>query len=227
MREDPHLQENSKECWNRIGDWGDATCVELETAIHCHNCPVYAAAGRSLLDREAPEGYLSEWTRVLAREDEVGNLDALSVLVFRLQKEWLALSTRLFKELLEERVVCHLPHRSNDVFMGLVNVQGEMRLCISLSDFLGLEKEDHSAQKMSHIVYRRMAVVEREGDCWVFPVDEVHGIHRFHPDELLDVPVTISKAAATYTKGIVRWQDRSIGCLDDELLFNSLQRRIL
>jgi len=131
------------------------------------------------------------------------------------------------KEVREECVICHLPHRSDNVFLGVVNVQGEMQLCISLSEFLGLEEADHSAQTMSHIVYKRMAVVEKEGARWVFPIDEIHDIHHFHPDELLDTPVTISRAAATYTKGILSWQDRNIGLLDDELLFNSLRRRIL
>jgi chemotaxis-related protein WspD len=98
MAESLEFQDETKHCWNRIGVWGDATCVELNEAVHCQNCPVYAAAGRSLLDREAPSGYLSEWTHVVAGENQDRVFDTVSALVFRLQKEWLALPTQLFKD---------------------------------------------------------------------------------------------------------------------------------
>jgi Magnesium chelatase, subunit ChlI len=48
----PNLLELPRErndCWNQIGVFGDGTCPELAKVIHCRNCPVYAAGGRSLL----------------------------------------------------------------------------------------------------------------------------------------------------------------------------------
>ena len=48
------------DCWNHIGVSGDGTCPELVKVVHCHNCPVYAAGGRSLLEREPPAEYLHE-----------------------------------------------------------------------------------------------------------------------------------------------------------------------
>ena len=212
-------------CWNLLGVWGDSSCQELPGAIHCHNCSVFGNAGRGLLDREPPADYLSDWTRVVASEVEAQAAQAESVLLFRIQGEWLALSTHLFKELLEERVVCRVPHRSDEVFLGLVNVQGETQLCISLSNFLRLENGE-VADQISHIVYPRMAVVEKDGSRWVFPLDEVHDVYRFHADEVLEVPSTVAKATAAFTRGIIRWQDRDVGYLDDEQLFTALQRRM-
>lgn len=63
----------------------------------------------------------------------------LSVVIFRLHKEWLALKASIFKEVTELAVVRTLPHRSNETFLGLVNIRGELQLCISLHHLLGLE----------------------------------------------------------------------------------------
>ena len=57
------------DCWNRIGVTGDRSCPELNTFVHCRNCPVFAAAARAFFDRPAPEGYLAEWSRWLADSD--------------------------------------------------------------------------------------------------------------------------------------------------------------
>ncbi|GAC1472517.1 MAG: chemotaxis protein CheW [Chamaesiphon sp.] len=215
------------DCWNQIGVWGDRSCPKLKAYIHCRNCPVYAAAGRSLLEREAPEGYLSEWTELLTEEKEASCKDTMSVVIFRLGTEWLALAAQLFQEVTQISVIRTLPHRSNQIFTGLVNIRGEIQICISLSHLLGLETEADSPQNVSHPVYRRMVVVETEGNHWVFPVDEIYGIHHFYPDELQNVPATISKARDTYSKGIIPWQEKNISYLDDELLFYTVKRRVL
>ena len=213
-------------CWNRIGVWGDSSCEELPGAVHCHNCTVFGNAGRGLLDREPPPDYLSDWTAFVASEADVQAPQTESVLLFRIQGEWLALATHLFQELLDIRVVCRVPHRTDEVFLGLINVQGETQLCVSLSNFLRLEDQEDTAEQISHIVYPRMAVVEKSGNRWVFPLDEVHDVYRFHADEVFEPPSTVTKASAAFTRGILRWQDKEVGYLDDELLFAALQRRI-
>ena len=92
------------DCWNHIGVSGDRSCPELNTFIHCRNCPVFATAARIFLDRRAPEGYLADWSRWLAdstgeargdeaeRDDDHALLhgEAVSVLIFCLGEEWLA-----------------------------------------------------------------------------------------------------------------------------------------
>lgn len=85
-------------CWNRIGVWGDRSCPELEAVTHCHNCPVFAAAGRSFLDAPSPPDYLDEWTRRLALPDGADAADVHSLLVFRLGSEWLALPVGVLVE---------------------------------------------------------------------------------------------------------------------------------
>jgi chemotaxis-related protein WspD len=73
--------------------------------------------------------------------------------------------------------------------------------------------------------------VERDKDRWVFLVDEIHGIHHFHPKALQPVPVTATTATPLLwpaaTTGVIDWQDTGVGYLDPELVFSALHREIL
>ena len=96
------------DCWNTIGVRGDRSCPELEKVVHCQNCPVFAAAGRRFLDAPSPPDYLEEWTERLAAPVEEAAADLVSVLVFRLADEWLALPVAVLVEVTPPRPV----HRS-------------------------------------------------------------------------------------------------------------------
>ena len=227
----PNLQELPRErhdCWNQIGVFGDGTCPELAKVIHCRNCPIYAAGGRSLLEREPPADYLREWTQALAEEkDEDQTEDALSVLIFRLGREWLALPTHVCQEVAEMRPIHILPHRSGPVLLGLVNIRGQIRLCVSLRELLGLEPADDSGRTTHHKNPRCLVVIARDRDHWVLLVDEIYGVQRFHRSAVRDAPVTVAKAAPGLTQGVIAWQDKGVGYLDDELLFLALRKEVL
>src|SRR5215813_146310 len=100
------------DCWNRIGVWGDRSCPELVPAVHCHNCPVFAAASRRFLDAAPPEGYLDEWTERLSTAAQDTATDLQSVLLFRLGEEWLALRIAVLLEVTIPRPVHRVPHRA-------------------------------------------------------------------------------------------------------------------
>src|SRR5437667_10341199 len=101
-----------RDCWNLIGIAGDRSCPELERHIHCRNCPVFSKAARGFFDHPAPEGYLAEWGRLLAAPVTPAESEDLSVLIFRLGNEWLALRTRVVVEVTTPRPVHRIPHRS-------------------------------------------------------------------------------------------------------------------
>jgi chemotaxis-related protein WspD len=222
------LHREHNDCWNQIGVSGDGTCPELAKVIHCRNCPVYAAGGRSLLEREPPAGYLREWTQALAEaKDEDRAEEALSVLIFRLGREWLALPTHVCQEVAEMRPIHTLPHRSGPVLLGLVNIRGQIRLCVSLSELLGLATADVTGQRTNHKNRQCLVIVARDSDHWVILVDELYGIQRFHLNAVRNAPVTVAKAMPRLTKGVIDWQDKSLGYLDDELVFLALRKEVL
>ena len=243
---------NVERCWNFIGIEGDRSCPQLATYTHCRNCPVYSTAGRYLLERSIPEDYRHEWTQLVAKSRASENsqishtlptTQTLTVVIFRLQREWLALSAQIFKEMALPSVIHTLPHRSNQILRGLVSIRGELLLCISLSHLLNLEVADTAVQTVSPVVYSRLVVLEKAGNTWVFAVDELYGVHRFHRDELQDAPKSLTQGTQTYTKGLFHWQppvsqiersasggsasrSHSVSYLDDELLFTTLARKV-
>jgi chemotaxis-related protein WspD len=211
------------DCWNHIGVWGDRSCPELLKVVHCHNCPVFAGAGRRFLDAPAPDGYAQEWAERLAPPIEEAATDLQSVLIFRLGEEWLALPAQVLLEVASLRPIHRVPHRAG-LLAGLVNIRGELYLCVRLAQLLGIRTED--GEPAGDRPGARLIVVEREGDRWVFPVEEVDQVYRFSTAELTGAPATLARAAARLTQGVFVWRERSIGYLDAVRLFHTLRARL-
>ena len=221
------------DCWNQIGVWGDRSCSQLEMVIHCRNCPVYSAAGRSLLERDIPLDYLNEGMAAIATPADAaieisegdrlvlkGSVDTPSVILFRLGDEQFALPVQVLHEVTRWGAIHRLPHRSNSVFLGLTSIRGEILITISLSQFLGLETVTDSS------ALSRLLVVGHDDRKWVFPVNQVHRIHRVQASELKEVPVVVSQGQS-YTQGIIDWQTKKVNYLDADLLFYTLERSLL
>jgi chemotaxis-related protein WspD len=225
-------------CWKIIGVWGDGKerCEYLSQVIHCRNCEVFTRAGRNLLERELPEEYMAEWTDVLASKKDLQLTGTMSVLIFRIEQEWLALPSLLFAEVIEQAKIHSLPHRPNPALLGVANVHGEVQLCVSLKSLLGIEGQRKTAEhrlaeakppeKNTTSLGQRMLVVDKENTRWVFPVDEIYGIQRIYPSQLGNTPVTVSKSGAGFSKGIFHWEDQRVALLDDDLLFFKLTRSV-
>ena len=216
--------EETNNCWKQEGIWGNGSCVELKQVINCRNCKIYSAAGRNLLERKPPVGYVEEWTKILAEEKIIRNQKNISVVIFRCGTECLALSTKVFKEITQMRIMHSLPHKSNTTLLGMVNIRGEIQLCVSFHGLLDLKKDNAILKNKNFNTFKRMVVIEKEGKKWVFPVDEIYGIYHFNQEAIGNVPVTVSKTAANFTKGIVNWQEKRVGFLDEELLFATLKK---
>ncbi|QEH31896.1 CheW-like domain protein [Aquisphaera giovannonii] len=226
------------DCWNVIGTGGDKSCPELEPHVHCRNCPVYASAARRFFDRPAPEGYLAEWTRWLGgsasaeggggqggveAEDDAaftaGERDRLSVLIFRLGPEWLAFRTTAVAEVTTPRPVHRIPHRSDDILMGLVNLRGQLQLCVSLHGLLGVSTpEDPAASRSRLVVLRDRA----RSEAWVFAADEVLGVHRLAKAQVLGVSSSLANPEVSFSQAILSWQGRSVSFLDEQRVFAAL-----
>lgn len=229
------------DCWNRIGVFGDRSCPELLNCVHCRNCQVYSAAGRSLLERLPPGDYLQEWTTVLAetkRGSESSTLSAdgsvvrsdqsLSVMIFRLCSELFALPVGVFLEVSSPFVVHSVPGRSNHLFLGMVNVRGEIMLAASLTNLLGLVTANGNASQVAGASQAagRMAVAGTPEGKWVFPIDEIYGIYLFHRDDVKPAPVVITNANHSYACGVFQWQNRSVALLDPDRIFTMLTTEI-
>jgi chemotaxis-related protein WspD len=211
-------------CWNEIGVHGDGTCRELKKFIRCRNCPVYASAGVQLFERPLPPEYRREWTEHFTREKPLPAPRSNSAVVFRISAGWLALPAAAFQEVAERREVHSLPHRRQGMVLGLVNVRGELLICVSLGHLLGLEGIPPA--ETLRAAHERLLVAEWDGSRFVFPVDEIHGIHRFETPELKEPPATPVKSNMSCIQGIVHWQGKAVGLLDARLLSSCLNRSL-
>ncbi len=207
------------DCWNTIGVRGDGSCEVLKEHIHCRNCPVHAQAAGELLDADLPADHLARWTPHVAQPKPAVELGQQAAVVFRIGEEWLALPSLLFQEITAARVIHAMPHRRNGVVLGVVNVRGELLPCVSLRAVLNLPTAHAPASG-------RYMVMAREGNRLVCPVDELHGVARFYQRQHMPVPATLAKATATYTVALLPWQHKTLGLLDDQLLFYTINRSL-
>lgn len=234
-----------RDCWNQIGVGGNQTCRELPHYFHCHHCPVYSAAAVRLLDRPLSIEDRRAWTEHYAHEKRLSAPAKTSALLFRIGAEWLALPAAAFQEITERRVWHSLPHRRQDFVLGLVNVRGELLICASLARLLGLESElpnqcgarhnprrHPAAAPMAHFSFLnfnsidRLLVADWDGQRFVFPVDEVHGVHRFHLSDLREPPATVARSGLNCTRGIFPWRNFAVGLLDADAVFAALNRNL-
>jgi chemotaxis-related protein WspD len=249
------------DCWNRIGTSGDGSCPELQTHIHCRNCPVFASAARTFFDRSAPQGYLAEWTQWLAgslatgskesdehgiRGDQDSERDLISVLIFRLGQESLAFRTQTIAEVTLPRPVHRIPHRSNEILMGLVNLRGQLQLFVSLHGLLGVDPHHGppAYPLMSNPVLARAAdvkaatdtgsgmaqgsrlVVLRDRDrseTWIFAAEEVLGVHRLARTQLRSVSSSLANPEVSFSQALLSWKGRSVAFLDEQRVFAALR----
>ena len=220
------------DCWNTIGVSGDRTCPELDTHTHCRNCPIFARAATSFFERPAPEGYLAEWSRWLA-ESNVGGLradtrdtsgesfrsqdEAVSVLIFRLGEEWLAFPTKAVAEVTTPRPVHLIPHRSNKILTGIVSLQGQNQLCVSLHGLLGATPTPANTPWL---------VVLRDNDraeTWAFAADDVVGVRQVPRSQWRSVPSTLINPAVGFSQAVLSCDSRTVGLLDEQRVFTALR----
>lgn len=208
------------DCWNSIGVWGDASCPELETAIHCHNCPVFRDAGRHFLASAPPDGYLEAWTaRLIDKEDEECG-EVQGVLLFRLGEEWLALPVAALHEVIRLRPIHRIPFRGG-LLAGVVNVRGELHLAVRLNHLFGIANFSEANEERSAVP--RLLVAGRDDETWVFRVDEVDRVHRLVLCDLQPAPPTLGRSATRFTRGVFHCRDRVIGLVDERRLFEAVR----
>jgi chemotaxis-related protein WspD len=221
------------DCWNRIGVRGDRTCPELPQHVHCRNCPVFSAAARRLLDAPVPADFLNLATDHFARQaqtaiEHAGAAETLSVIVFRVHAEWFAIRTAACLEIADPRPIHSLPHHRDGAVLGLANVRGGLLVCISLATILGVTPEPEASSKQTRrgAVAPRLLVARAERGAIVFPVDEVYGVERFRARDRREIPATVAQAKVTYTQALLSLADRTVGLLDEQRLFYTVERSL-
>ena len=206
-------------CWGTIGVSGDRSCPELARVVHCRNCPILQQGGDELLARRPPPGYTEDWTALVARPVEE-KAETTSVVMFRIAEEWLAIDTHLVKELAEMRPVHRVAHRTHTLLAGIVNIRGQIHLCVALDRLLEISQEPAPGDEA------RFVVLEWLEETWVFAASEVSGVVRFANTTLGPAPATLSAALAALTRGMFPWEDKQVAHIHGAHLIAALKRSI-
>lgn len=209
-------------CRDEIGIAGARSCKLLAEYVHCRNCPQYSALGRTLFDREMPEDYRHEVSQEFAAAAVAVAEETESVLVLRVGSEWFALRTQVFDDISAYQRPYVLPFRSGALLAGLVNVNGELLLCISLEAALGLQPEE----KTKPSGRSRLCVVGNGRERFAFGVDQILGLRRVPCLRLQPVPVTLAKSPCAQAISCFEVDGRNVGLIDEKRLFDSLNRSL-
>jgi chemotaxis-related protein WspD len=126
-----------------------------------------------------------------------------------------------------------VPHRAGTALAGIVNVRGQLQLCVSLHAVLGLPGGPQASAAHPggpEDGAGRLIVLERTAgptaERWVVGVDEVAGVHRVGRADLRPVPSTVSQAAARCSSALFEWQERTVALLDEVRLFEALREAV-
>ena len=213
------------DCWNRIGIWrtsGEA-CEKIETYVHCRNCPVYAQAGKTLLDRPLNDQQLDEHTITVHDHtpDETNILKAFSI--FRIGHEWFGMDVDLLSEICPIHEIHRLPHNRDSFLKGLINVHGSIVVCMSVGALLGKTAADRADDNYQT---SRMLIMHIGNDRIAFPVTETSGSLRLDENKLGEPPAPNKLSKTSIVKGMHRTDDRDIGIIDREKLITSIQEHL-
>lgn len=189
-----------------------------------------ASAVAQLLGRAPDSQALRRATgEVAAKADDLRSLTR-SLFVFRLGGEWLGLPAAIVDEVLEPRAIHSLPHRREGLVRGLVNVRGQLTVCVALESLLQIDAARTDAQRSpvnaASVLSRRLVVLSLHDQRLAFESDEVHGAHRYDPALVGEVPGTVALASAAFSTGVLAMETRSVGLLDDGLVVSAINRRL-
>jgi chemotaxis signal transduction protein len=179
----------------------------------------------TLLDRMIEAADLRSATALVAKKAPDLALLSASTFIFRLGAEWLGLTTGMIDEVIERRAIHSLPHRREGIVRGLVNVRGQLTICVALEPLFQLDATG-SSRGHDSLLGRRLVVIASQGQRVAFEADEVHGSHRYDPADVKQAPSTVAHSMSTFATGVLAWGDRRVGLLDGELVLHALNRRL-
>ncbi len=216
-------------CWNTIGVWSRAKnkCDKLTEYVHCRNCPVFLEVGHSVFERVAPSGYLSQWRKEISEKEITNNSKDNSVLIFRVGQEWFALPAVALGEIANERTIHRIPRNMNRFISGIVNITGEIKVCYSLRELLGLSSISGINKKEDKHKPKRLVVIELDEKDYVFLVDEVKGLYLYSDSDLLPVPSTLDAANALLLLGTINQFNHQIAIFNISKFQEKLEEAVL
>ena len=217
-------------CWAKTGVWAreGATCPTLDAVGHCRNCQVYSQAGREYLNHSAiiDTSESLALAKTIAAPRTVRLQAGKLAIVFRLGAEWLALETKFINQVVNEKPVRWIPHRSGRLISGIASYRGNAVVVFSIRNLLGIDEATNFVRHDKRQVFPRVLLCGNDQSLIMFPVDDVYGRHQYSANSVRPVPDTLSKAMVTYSQGLLEMHDFQVGILDGDLLMYGVEQEL-
>lgn len=219
--------EKGQKCWESIGVFGAGVCELLDDYHHCKNCPIYAISGRNLFERDISPDLISEWTSIISLPKESESVNKTSLVIFRIADEWLGLNTNVFQEAVVSRYIHFVPSRTNEYFHGIINVNGELLMCISIAKLLNLPNIQRESIKDNDKLFKNVLIIFDNNIRYAFPADEFLGVASVSNEDMTNPPLTVTKADNTITSAIILHKSKSVSIIDEQKLFSLINRKVV
>jgi chemotaxis-related protein WspD len=204
-------------CWRRIGVYGgDQSCPLLVEALHCRNCQVFSNAARTLFDRESAADPAEAWSQEVAAKDGLR-----PALVFRLGQQWLGLPPALIAEVAARQPTRRLAHRTTGRLEGVVNVRGELHLCVALGELLGLGAGGDAGETARMVLVR-----DARGQVLAFRSEEVLGLQHFPNSTLEPAPDTLPEPLRECVEALFPTKDGHVAMLKGDAVLDLLEQAL-
>jgi chemotaxis-related protein WspD len=158
-----------------------------------------------------------------ASEDTITASEAaMSVMVFRLRNAWFALKMNLLHKVADIALPHTVPGKTNNRFRGIVNAGGELALCFSLEDVLGItDASDVMPEKINR---PRLVVIGKGENRFAFAVESLLGVRSLIAEDLTIRPVILAEYDQHDSLQVVSIDGQKVGLINEEKLFADLIR---
>ena len=129
--------QTSERCWAKDGLWGDCSCSNLNTVLHCRNCKMFENAASEHLSKVT----LPTLPYVKSSETVVAE-NSQAYFVFKCSNELFAIQPQFVGEVTTSVPVHRIPHRIGKAIEGISNINGELVLVVDLYKTFSLENDE-------------------------------------------------------------------------------------
>ena len=132
--------QTNERCWAKDGLWGDCTCSNLKSVLHCRNCKTF----ENIASKHLSKATLPTLPNVEPIETVITE-EYQAYFVFKCSNELFAIHPHFVGEVTTSVPVHRIPHRIGNTIEGISNINGELVLVVDLYNTFSLEKsEDYS-----------------------------------------------------------------------------------
>lgn len=175
----------------------------------------------AVFEKTVPDSYAKEWLERVHREvcesDEFIN----SALVFYIEGYWFAIPSAYVARVFDPSMVHYVPGRTNNVFKGIVNVDGQLELMVSLLSALraGKKRVPSDAPPQQD----RGIVLEFKKLAYAIQADYVRGVFRYSAGELKPFSVPLQSPLLPFVLGELEVREKRVYLLNIEPIFEAFK----